>query len=237
VADHGVRVDVAWARLDAGDERAVAEALDVVTGEERTRARRFAAEVDRRTWLLARAAVRRALGAHLATPAADVPLAATPGGRPYLEAPGTAEVAVAHSRSLVVVAYARVPVGVDVEDAPDAGDDAGVAAVVMDAAELREWSAGPPASAHDRLLRTWARKEALLKGVGTGFALEPRRVHVGAGAVPAPSVQVGAEDVARVGGEPSRAGAWRVADLAALPAAAALAARTSRSVDIVVAAC
>jgi 4'-phosphopantetheinyl transferase len=70
---------------------------------------------------------------------------------------------------LVVVALADGPVGVDVERAGSADDSlAGVAL-----ADGERSAAGP-----DGLLRTWVRKEAVLKAAGVGLGVDPRALRV-----------------------------------------------------------
>lgn len=213
------------------DDATVEAAERLLSQPERLRAARFTDPAARRVWVLARGEARRVLSGVLDVPAAAVPLATTPGGRTYL--PEGPELSVAHTTSAVLVAVAPVPVGVDLEDAPDAGDDAGIAELVLSPGELAAWRRCPPGLAHDRLLRAWARKEAVLKGVGVGFAVDPRTVEVGAGAEPVDSLHVPARQVVAAGGDLRRAGHWQLLDLpAAAGGAAALAVRSSHSVRV-----
>lgn len=76
---------------------------------------------------------------------------------------------ISRTPDLVVVALADVPVGVDVERAGSADD--GLAGVALAAGEVV--AAGP-----DGVLRTWVRKEAVLKAAGTGLAVDPRTLTV-----------------------------------------------------------
>jgi 4'-phosphopantetheinyl transferase len=70
---------------------------------------------------------------------------------------------------LVVVALAEVPVGVDVERG--GGADDALAGVALAAGE-------PPAAGPGGVLRTWVRKEAVLKAAGTGLGVDPRALRV-----------------------------------------------------------
>lgn len=78
-------------------------------------------------------------------------------------------VSISRTADLVVVALGRVAVGVDLERAGAA--DAGLAAVVLADGEL-------PAPGPDGVLRTWVRKEAVLKAAGTGLGVDPRTLRV-----------------------------------------------------------
>ncbi len=71
---------------------------------------------------------------------------------------------------LVLVAMSTIgPLGVDLERA-DADPGAATARVALAPGE-------PPADGHDPL-RTWVRKEAVLKAAGTGLAVDPRTLRV-----------------------------------------------------------
>lgn len=81
-------------------------------------------------------------------------------------------VSISRTADLVVVALADVPVGVDVERA-GTGDaaDAGLAAVALADGER-------PAAGRHGVLRTWVRKEAVLKAAGTGLGVDPQTLRV-----------------------------------------------------------
>lgn len=84
-------------------------------------------------------------------------------------------VSVAHTGHLVVVALSPWRVGVDVEM-----DDADAEAVAA-ALSAREHAVIAALPAHRRataLLRTWVRKEAVLKALGAGLARDPRTVEL-----------------------------------------------------------
>jgi 4'-phosphopantetheinyl transferase len=91
---------------------------------------------------------------------------------------GGAWLSVSHAGSFVVVAScASARVGVDVEPCDRAVLAGQVARELLDDDELAGWyaaSADPAAG----LLRTWVRKEAVLKAAGTGLAVSPRTVAV-----------------------------------------------------------
>ncbi|WP_410606686.1 4'-phosphopantetheinyl transferase family protein [Amycolatopsis sp. lyj-109] len=98
-------------------------------------------------------------------------------GRPRLA--GAPEFSVSHTsrRLLLAVAEAGL-IGADIEDLASAADPAGLAGVVLSAAEHREFSAADPAERAGRLLTAWTRKEAAMKLTGLGLAAAPARVDV-----------------------------------------------------------
>jgi 4'-phosphopantetheinyl transferase len=78
-------------------------------------------------------------------------------------------VSMSRTADLVVVALAGLLVGVDVERAGSA-DDALAGVALADGEQ--------PAAGPDGVLRTWVRKEAVLKAAGTGLSVDPRTLRV-----------------------------------------------------------
>jgi 4'-phosphopantetheinyl transferase len=98
-------------------------------------------------------------------------------GRPRLA--GAPAFSVSHTGQWLLLAVAGTGViGADVEDPAAAADPAGLAGVVLSAAEHREFSAADPAERAGRLLTAWTRKEAAMKLAGLGLAAAPARVDV-----------------------------------------------------------
>lgn len=96
-------------------------------------------------------------------------------GRPRVEggAPSL-EVSLSSSGGRALLAVADEPVGVDLEGDKALPDAVGVAEALLPAAE-REWVRAAPdaTAAAQRLLRTWVRKEAVVKCTGVGLAEQP----------------------------------------------------------------
>jgi phosphopantetheinyl transferase len=88
-------------------------------------------------------------------------------------------------RYLVAVAVAAVPVGVDVEEVPPPHIAAATAPTALHPGELGELAALPEAARPAAFARCWTRKEAYLKGTGTGLNRPPAKVRAGAGPRPA----------------------------------------------------
>ncbi|MFJ5551409.1 4'-phosphopantetheinyl transferase family protein [Streptomyces sp. NPDC093225] len=188
--------EVALWRLDTTRTRVggrpVGDAL--LDAAERDRAARFVRPADRERYRAAHVGLRVLLGAYLGVPPEAVPLVREacpvcggPHGRPAIgavagggpvdgggsggdAAGGTGlHFSLSHSGDTALVAVARVPVGVDVEELPDAAAlaDLLLALHPLEAAEL---GALPEADRPAAVARLWCRKEAYLKGTGTGLS-------------------------------------------------------------------
>ncbi|MFI8090749.1 4'-phosphopantetheinyl transferase family protein [Streptomyces sp. NPDC086080] len=186
------------AHVGAQDEQTLRDARELLDAEERDRARAFRHDRDRAAYVVAHAALRDVLSLLLGVRAEALPLAREPcagcggpHGRPVLRTPGV-HFSLSHSGDLVLVALAPAPVGVDVEG------------LATDRAVLGAQSALHPVEADELALlpahgrpaaftRAWVRKEAYLKGLGTGLVRDPALDYVGTGplsAVPAPGWSV-----------------------------------------------
>jgi 4'-phosphopantetheinyl transferase len=144
---------------------------------ERARAARLRREVDRDRTIVAWALVRTLLGELLGEPAADVAIerqcarcGSGDHGKPVLaDRSAGIHFSLAHSGPHVVVAVSRAgPVGIDVERVKPAMDYRPLVRRTLTADEAAAFGAGG-ARPHD-FLRTWVRKEAVTKAVGTGIA-------------------------------------------------------------------
>ncbi|WP_225834366.1 4'-phosphopantetheinyl transferase superfamily protein [Streptomyces sp. NK08204] len=177
------------AQVGAQDERALRDAQELLDAEERARARAFRRARDRDAYVVAHAALRSVLSVLLGIRAEALPLVREPcagcggpHGRPALRTPGV-HFSLSHSGGLVMVALAPAPVGVDVEGLATAQAvlDAQSALHVAEADELARLPA------HERpaaFTRAWVRKEAYLKGLGTGLVRNPALDYVGTGPLP-----------------------------------------------------
>jgi len=182
--------------VDATREPDVVERLarDVLDQGERRRAASLRRDADRRCYLTAHVALRVLLGAQSGIAARQVrfrrepcPCCGAPHGRP---APADPEVplhfSLSHSGDLALLAFAATAVGVDVQTT----ESAAVADEVQGALhprEEQELESCAEADRADAFCRAWVRKEAYLKGLGTGLARSPALDYLGTGAAPATS--------------------------------------------------
>lgn len=167
-------VDLAWFTLDQPGH-----ALDGYVGMldpvELARAERFKGPLHRARYLAARGQLRILLAQRLGCYPASVRLAVGLHGKPVLAVPAGGDPPLhfnlAHSGGRAVVALARHPVGVDLEQvAPFTGMTA-LAGQFFSPAERRVLQALPPERTADGFFAVWTRKEAVLKAVGAGLAL------------------------------------------------------------------
>lgn len=146
---------------------------------------------DRRGRLVAHVALRVLLGERLGLAPEAVrlgraacPCCGAPHGRPVVEG-GGAHFSLSYSGPLVLLGLGPAPLGVDVERVPSP-------ALVADTTPaLHPAERAELASLDDELrpaafARAWARKEAYLKGIGTGLGRSAARDYVGTRPTPAP---------------------------------------------------
>ncbi|MBH1938263.1 4'-phosphopantetheinyl transferase superfamily protein [Streptomyces sp. AV19] len=162
----------------------------VLDAGERARAAAFARAGHRERYVAAHVALRRLLGAYLGRAPEEVefvrepcPCCGEPHGRPAV--PGAPlHFNLSHAGDLALFAFADVPVGADVEQEPRASVVADVAGS-LHPRETAELAALPEAERVRAFARCWTRKEAYLKGTGTGLAEALSVTYVGCGEQPA----------------------------------------------------
>jgi 4'-phosphopantetheinyl transferase len=161
-------LSVSGVRADRAD-------VSVLDEREQKRAAKFVRDVDRHSYLTAHIALRYLLGRHLGLPPGEVtfvreacPNCGASHGRPALSgAEPAVQFSLSHGGDLVLVGVAATPVGVDVEEVPEVQVAADRTAR-LHPAEQHEIAAAPrPELA---FARVWTRKEAYLKGIGTGLS-------------------------------------------------------------------
>ncbi|MEU2021528.1 4'-phosphopantetheinyl transferase superfamily protein [Streptomyces sp. NPDC016469] len=172
------RVRLRTLSLPAPDEASRFQIPDCLDAGELARAAGFAGPRARLRYVTAHVALREVLAEYTGTDAArlrfgrDRPggMSSGPGGRPVLLGfPEGPHFSLSHSHDLIVIAVAAVPVGVDVQRVPRAGT---VDALLprLHPAEREGLSRVPRAARAAAFARLWTRKEAYLKGLGTGLA-------------------------------------------------------------------
>ncbi|HEV7628545.1 MAG TPA: 4'-phosphopantetheinyl transferase superfamily protein [Streptomyces sp.] len=175
--------------------------LSLLSEEERARGAAFRYQTDRDRYHVAHIALRRELAARLgAAPSAvtltraDCPVCEGPHGRPSL--PGDPlHFSLSHGGDLVLLAFAAAPVGVDVEEEPQSHVVEEVSRALHPREQV-ELGALPEAERAAAFARCWTRKEAYLKGTGTGLAEAPSVTYVGASGRPVPPPGWRIDDIA-----------------------------------------
>ncbi|WP_229852018.1 4'-phosphopantetheinyl transferase family protein [Streptomyces roseolus] len=159
--------------------------LDAV---ERRRAESFLQPADRRMYLAAHVGLRRVLALYTGIAPARLVIAGElhkgdggRHGRPrVLRVPGAPQFSLSHSHGLALAAVAHARVGADVQRIPsDTTVEACLPALHPDE---REELLAVPAHARAAVFgRLWTRKEAYLKGLGTGLNRAPSLDYLGEG--------------------------------------------------------
>lgn len=155
---------------------------------ERRRADSFIRPADGLLYATVHVALRRLLGRYLDTAPKDVRFTREPcpgcgerHGRPALDLPAPPlHFSLSHSSTVAFIGVATTPLGVDVERLPGAETiDVCVGALHLDEQrELAGCAAGAERAA--AFGRIWTRKEAYLKGIGTGLSRSPAQDYLGA---------------------------------------------------------
>ncbi|MFE1413560.1 4'-phosphopantetheinyl transferase family protein [Streptomyces sp. NPDC058746] len=167
----------------------------VLDADELHRASTYVRPLDRERFLAGRWALRRLLGAHLGRPPREIELVREdcpgcggPHGRPAV--PGAPlHFSLSYAADRVLLAFARTPVGADIEAvaAPRAAATAWPRdmADCLHPGERAELTALAPEDRPTAFTRCWTRKEAYLKGTGAGLADGVDHIFLGCGPGPA----------------------------------------------------
>jgi phosphopantetheinyl transferase len=206
--------------------------LSLLSADELARAERLRFRRDRDRFIVARARLRAILGAELSLPPESIRFRYEADGKPALDATSAAEGGacdlafnLSHTADVVMVAVGRgCRIGADIEQVLDDFDIRSLAPYCLAASEIAALEALPAHERRRAFFQCWVRKEAYLKGCGTGvagslddIAIEPR---------------AGTDGLSRVR-DPGRGATWQVHDLPApLGFTAALALDAPRSVVV-----
>ncbi|WP_377270651.1 4'-phosphopantetheinyl transferase family protein [Peterkaempfera sp. SMS 1(5)a] len=170
-----------------GEVRAAEQLAGILSAEERKRAEGFVRAADRGLYLVSHVGLRLLLGAQLGVAPGSVdlrrapcPLCAALHGRPEVAAEPELHFSLSHAGEYAMCATAAVPVGADLEAAANAP---GIELVptTLHPEERSALAALPEERQAEAFLHCWVRKEAYLKGLGTGLGMAPDTVRVGLG--------------------------------------------------------
>ncbi|MFI1567892.1 4'-phosphopantetheinyl transferase family protein [Streptomyces sp. NPDC020490] len=168
--------------------KTVAELLDLsdLSDTERRRTASFVRLADAATYACAHVALRRLLGAYLGLPPRDVPFVrepcpgcAGPHGRPAVAHPDPPlHFSLAHSHGMAAVAVSHKVTGIDVQRLPRA-DTVELCTPSLHPQEQAELADLDTEERRTAFGRTWTRKEAYLKALGTGLSRDPAQDYLG----------------------------------------------------------
>jgi 4'-phosphopantetheinyl transferase len=152
--------------ISAEQEKALLLSL---SADEVARADRFRFPIHRQRFIAARGILRQMLACYLNVEASELSFDYSPRGKPSLSGQPL-QFNVSHSHDMAVYAFTlHQPIGVDIEKTQATYDDA-VAGRFFSEKEYAALSALPSAARALCFYRIWARKEALIKVSGEGFA-------------------------------------------------------------------
>jgi 4'-phosphopantetheinyl transferase len=159
------------------------ELVALLDDDERERAARFKFEVHRNRFIVARATLRQLIGLYAGCAPEAVQFGYTAFGKPYLARPhsaGNIRFNISHAESVLICAVTSGrEVGVDVERVQPALSVDSLAARYFSDAERSVFFSEDREEARTALFfRLWARKEAVLKALGTGLSVEPDTISV-----------------------------------------------------------
>jgi 4'-phosphopantetheinyl transferase len=142
-----------------------------LAAEEIARANRFRYDHLRRSYVLARAALKILLAAYTETVAAHIQFDYGPSGKPTSRNFSEISFNVAHSKAVTMLAFTRkCELGVDVEELRPLPEMADIARQFFCPEEAAELLSLPVQQRQHAFFLCWTRKEAYLKAVGDGLA-------------------------------------------------------------------
>ncbi len=193
-ADGNDAVDVWTLRIPDHAAAAVARA-GILDAEETKRAAGFQDPAARTSFIASHVGLRVLLGARLGTGPQDVVLVRErcgmpgcdePHGRPAVAGHPGVHFSLSHAGNVALYALATSPVGADIDSLELVGDGLERMARRLHPDERRALDTLPAAVRQEALLGCWVRKEAFLKGIGTGLPGGVAAHHVGLAAALAP---------------------------------------------------
>lgn len=139
----------------------------LLTTEERARAARFHQQKDAHQFIVTRAVLRILLADVISVPPEEITIVLPVNQKPALSGNQGLYFNVSHSGNQAVLAIAQQPVGIDLEEIQPDFDYLSVAEFAFSNAESA--SLQQSRNPLQEFFRIWTRKEALLKGLGTGL--------------------------------------------------------------------
>ncbi len=162
------------------DPASVAHALPLLSQEERHRAGAYRSITAAERFVVGRSWLRNLLSTYTGVPPADLSIRAPRHEKPVLlDPPHDVRFNLTHAGDQIACAVAAgFEVGIDIE-APRPGAVDALAATILSASEEAQLAGLPGALRNDAVMRQWTRKEAVLKGLGTGLRLPPAHLELG----------------------------------------------------------
>jgi 4'-phosphopantetheinyl transferase len=161
-------------------EPLVADAMSLLSPEEKARAEAYATAELRDLFARCRAALRRVLASYLGADPRSISLSAKRFVQPRVLHDGAPHFSVSRSGNVAAIAVAEVgPIGVDLEVLSSCHTSHIRRVLTEGEQSLVRFDVNPHAAA----LSCWTRKEAALKAAGVGLSIEPSAVDTSTGLV------------------------------------------------------
>jgi len=133
---------------------------------------RFKFESLKQTAVISRGSLRLILGRYLPIPPQAIQFITNDQDKPFLVPPAELQFNVAHSGDFVLIAVSKTAVGVDIEQIKPDRAYKMIARRFFSEWETAVFNTIPAANQAQAFYHCWTRKEAYLKGIGTGLTTE-----------------------------------------------------------------
>lgn len=151
-----------------------------LTKEELNHASRFRSQTAQQRFITRRTVLRDLLGWYLGIAPRTVPLQIDARGKPFLPIGPTLRFNASEADGLVALAFrVRGEIGIDVETIQRGISMERLAATFLTSGEMADLNRVETEERNGVLLQAWTRKEAFLKGVGSGLRGSPNRIETG----------------------------------------------------------
>jgi len=164
----GVTVDIWSRRVSCAEDQCLL--LANLNEAEKNRYSRFTNLDAQNSFLIARGFLRQLLGVYLKIRPLEVPILSLEHGKPALPPEYGLFFNITHSQDFVLFAFAKAPVGIDVEFTSRKVDFEPVMRRFFSEKEREDWRRNSVPSAAEAFFRGWTRKEAFLKATGEGIS-------------------------------------------------------------------
>jgi 4'-phosphopantetheinyl transferase len=170
-------VHIWWVGLHL-EGSALCACWDLLSPEETRVASSYRFVKDLREFVITRAVLRQILTRYTGQSANDLRCESGPGGKPVLRGAQSVHFSVSHCSDIALLAVARVSIGIDVEYVRPGNFWQKAVGRCLSPRERAYLEALPLRLRPATLYRFWARKEAVLKAMGTGLLYPPQQVSV-----------------------------------------------------------
>ncbi len=181
----------------------------LLSEEEQAQAGRLRQPADRDRFILGRGLARRLLAQATGQPARALAFSHNSHGKPQLLGAERVAFNISHSGDLVAIALGRdCELGIDVERHRPDLDVGALGRFIFTETEMAAVQSGDGRARIAGFFRQWVFKEALVKGLGTGLARDPKRFQI--------RIDEGEPVAEYIGGDDDDVGSgWRLRTLAA----------------------